>query len=301
METQSAKLRRNTRPAFFSREVERVRTFHFDDPACIDGLTVVCGGREHCTADYCIDRADFPYLCIEYVELGKGEVVLGDKGYELEPGVVLIYGPGIPHYITTHPEDRLVKYFVDFEGPQARELIESNSLTVPGFCALPRGDGISQVFDCLIEAGADLRPQSPRLCRMLLECLLLEIASRLGDSDAGQGRSYHTYLRCRDYVLGHVRKLRRMDEVAAACNVDPAHLSRLFRRFAGEGAHQFMMRHKMGTAALALVRRGALIKQVAEEFGFEDPYHFSRAFKKVYGVSPDEYRRNAQLYQIAGK
>lgn len=291
----------DTRPDFFSREVERVRTFHFDEPACLDGLTVICGGREHCTGDYCIDRVNFPYLCIEYVESGKGLLALGGQKYELYAGTLFLYGPGIPHRITTNPEDRLVKCFVDFEGPQAMQLLEQNRLAAPGFYPLPIGSGVSKIFDRLIEAGADPRPQSPRLCRLLLECLVLQIASRLGESDTEQGRSYHTYLRCREYILGHVRKLRRMDEVAAACNVDPAHLSRLFRRFAGEGSHQFMMRHKMSTAALVLVRRGALIKQIAEEFGFEDPYHFSRAFKKVYGVSPDDYRRNALLYQAAGK
>ncbi len=294
-----SKLQQGSRPDFFSREVERVRTFHFDQPVCIDGLTVICGGREHCSGDYCIDRLNFPYLCIEYVESGEGTLVLGGQEHELNAGAVFLYGPGIPHRITTNPDDRLIKYFVDFEGSQAMQLLEGNRLVAPGFSLLSLDSGVAQTFDRLIEAGADAKPQSHRLCRLLLECLVLQIASRQGGAESGQGRSYQTYLRCRDYVLGHVRKLRRMDEVAAACSVDPAHLSRLFRRFAGEGAHEFMMRHKMSTAALALVRRGALIKQIAEEFGFEDPYHFSRAFKKVYGMSPDEYRRNAELYQVA--
>jgi AraC-like DNA-binding protein len=29
-----------------------------------------------------------------------------------------------------------------------------------------------------------------------------------------------------------------------------------------------------------------LIKQLAEEMGFSDPYHFSRAFKRVHGIAP---------------
>jgi AraC-like DNA-binding protein len=32
------------------------------------------------------------------------------------------------------------------------------------------------------------------------------------------------------------------------------------------------------------------IKNVAVEIGYEDPYYFSRLFKKYMNVSPDQYR-----------
>jgi AraC-like DNA-binding protein len=35
----------------------------------------------------------------------------------------------------------------------------------------------------------------------------------------------------------------------------------------------------------------AMVKQVAEKVGFDDPFHFSRAFKAVLGVSPSEFCR----------
>jgi AraC-like DNA-binding protein len=36
---------------------------------------------------------------------------------------------------------------------------------------------------------------------------------------------------------------------------------------------------------------GALVKQVAAELGFDDPYHFSRSFKSVFGLSPTKLVR----------
>ena len=43
---------------------------------------------------------------------------------------------------------------------------------------------------------------------------------------------------------------------------------------------------KMNRAAELLAVGSPLVKQVAEAVGFADPYHFSRAFKAVHGLSP---------------
>lgn len=33
------------------------------------------------------------------------------------------------------------------------------------------------------------------------------------------------------------------------------------------------------------------IQQIGLEIGFDDPYHFSRNFKKMHGLSPNNYRK----------
>jgi AraC-like DNA-binding protein len=42
----------------------------------------------------------------------------------------------------------------------------------------------------------------------------------------------------------------------------------------------------MNLAAEHLVEKGGLVKEVGQRLGFPDPFHFSRAFKSVHGVSP---------------
>lgn len=51
------------------------------------------------------------------------------------------------------------------------------------------------------------------------------------------------------------------------------------------------MRLKMNVAAVRLHAPGTLVKQVAAELGFSDPFHFSRAFKSIFGLSPEAFRR----------
>ena len=47
----------------------------------------------------------------------------------------------------------------------------------------------------------------------------------------------------------------------------------------------------MAQAARRLQSPGILVKHVAEELGFADPFHFSRTFKRVFGVSPGRFIR----------
>ena len=87
-------------PAFFSADVAVARRFYLDlNPPKGRKLAVVCGGLEHCTADYAIHRASFPFYSIEYVTRGSGELKLKGRTHRLQPGRVFSYGPGVPHDI----------------------------------------------------------------------------------------------------------------------------------------------------------------------------------------------------------
>ena len=47
----------------------------------------------------------------------------------------------------------------------------------------------------------------------------------------------------------------------------------------------------MNAAADQLAHPGALVKNVAADLGFTNPFHFSRVFKSVFAVSPETFRK----------
>ncbi|MFC1764688.1 helix-turn-helix transcriptional regulator [Planctomycetota bacterium] len=104
-----------------------------------------------------------------------------------------------------------------------------------------------------------------------------------------QSSAWETYQQCRNYIEGHYLELHSATEIVDACHLDPAYLSRLFKRFSQERPYQLLMRYKMQRAAELLVSSGQLIKQVAQTVGFTDAHHFSRVFKKHYQLSPEAF------------
>lgn len=280
-----------TPPEFFSLQVREARRFYLDlVPPEEAPLVVVCGGAERCTPDYAIHRSSFPYYSIEFVAQGKGTLILDGTQYGLTAGTVFSYGPGIAQDITTDPDDLLVKYFVDFVGTEAKSLMSENA-SAPGTVGRVFAPvEIQSTFDELIQNGVKGTGLATQLCSTLLRYLVVKIADSLMPWQASQTPAFATYQRCRRHIQENFASLKTLAQIARECHVDPAYLCRLFRRYDHQTPYQFLIRLKMNLAAERLQDPGTLVKQVAAEMGFEDPFHFSRAFKSIFGLSPREFR-----------
>ncbi len=273
-------------PAFVSRQVTAARRFYLNlRPRTARELTVVCGGVETCAPDYVVERRDFPYLCVEYVAAGRGEVVLGGRTQPLAAGSLFAYGPGVPHTIRSAKGAPLIKYFADFIGRPARPLLRAGGLEPGGTAVVSALGEVRQAFDTLVRLGTQRDRQTERLCALQLELLLRTIARSGRPEAAAARRARATFERCREFIDGRFLKLRSVAEVAQACHVDSSHLGRLFRRFHDEAPLRYLQRRQMDWAADRLQASGALVREVAAELD-TDPFQFSRTFKRVHGVSP---------------
>ena len=278
-------------PAFFSADVAEARRFYLDlKPPKDTPLAVVCGGIEHCTPDYSIERSTFPFFSIEYVARGSGELQLKGRSYPLQPGRVFSYGPGISHRIVGNEDAPLVKCFVDFVGTQAADLLRSCRLQSGRMSQVFPSNALQPIFDELIHSGLRVQPESPDLCIKLLECLALRIAGARAPLEGAETLAFATYQQCRRYIEQRYLQLRTLEQIAKECHVNNAYLCRLFRRYDSQSPYQYLLRLKMNFAAERLQESGALVKRVAEEAGFADPFHFSRVFTSVLGLSPAAFR-----------
>jgi AraC-like DNA-binding protein len=279
-------------PDFFSVEVTGARRFYLNlQPPKNRQLAVVCGGLERCTPDYAIDREEFPFYSIEYVARGRGEVKLQGHAYSLQPGSLFSYGPGVPHQIIGNKADPLVKYFVDFTGTRAMLLLRSSGLLPGHVSEVAPAHVLQPLFDELIEAGLQVRSQSPLLCAKLLDCLALRIAGSRAPLASSKTPAYSSFQRCRQYIEQHSLRLKNLRQISTECHINNAYLCRLFRRYDNQSPGQYLLRLKMNYAAQRLQDPGALVRNVAEEAGFPDPFHFSRAFTSVFGLSPSAFRQ----------
>ena len=248
---------------------------------------------ERCSPDYEIRRSGFPHLTLEFVAGGRGTLQLRGRTHLLTRGTVFAYGPGMPHVFTTDATDRLSKYFVNFAGRGAEEAMRAAGIA-PGSChAVAAVDEIQAAFEQLLFAGRRTTRTAARITALQGRILLLLMSDVRLPNVARSNHALQTFLRCRRVIEEGFAAFRTAEAAAAACHVAPAYLSRLFRRFAGVPVYQFLMRLKMNHAATLLDHRQLLVREAADVLAM-DPFQFSRAFKRVHGMSPQAFFRSRQ-------
>lgn len=92
------------------------------------------------------------------------------------------------------------------------------------------------------------------------------------------------------FIRANYNRKITLKEVADSAYVSQWHLSKLLNRHTGQSFSEILNTARI-EAAKELLRDPSLrIGEIAEQVGFLDLPHFSRVFKKVTGVSANEYR-----------
>ncbi|CAA9574365.1 MAG: Transcriptional regulator, AraC family [uncultured Truepera sp.] len=100
---------------------------------------------------------------------------------------------------------------------------------------------------------------------------------------------YRRLWRARDFIEASYTGRVTLKEIAAAAELSPHHLLRLFKRFFGETPHQLVTKRRLERARY-LLRTGRSVTDTCFDVGFESLGSFSGLFKAQVGVAPVHYR-----------
>ncbi len=81
-----------------------------------------------------------------------------------------------------------------------------------------------------------------------------------------------------------------VDEVAKCLGYSSSYVFALFKKH-GTSFTKTLTKKRMEEAKLLLADPNKKMAEIASQVGYEDPYYFSHCFKKYFGMSPLEYRK----------
>ena len=81
-----------------------------------------------------------------------------------------------------------------------------------------------------------------------------------------------------------------LDELGWEAGVHPVHLSRVFRKFVGDGIGDYVHRLRIRAACEKMLATGNSIAEISLAVGFADQSHFTRVFRKATGMTPARFR-----------
>ena len=97
-------------------------------------------------------------------------------------------------------------------------------------------------------------------------------------------------------VLRKINHKWDIERMAASIGISESYLQRLFKNETGFSPIQYIREIRLKYSKKLLEDRCFLrIQEICREIGINDQSHFTRDFKKRYGVTPTQYRRNYWL------
>jgi two-component system response regulator YesN len=82
-----------------------------------------------------------------------------------------------------------------------------------------------------------------------------------------------------------------LEEVASSAQISPGYLSRLLKLETGFSFVDYLTRVRINRAVQIMNDPAVKVYEVAEAVGYQSQHYFSRAFKRVFGRPPVEYRK----------
>lgn len=106
------------------------------------------------------------------------------------------------------------------------------------------------------------------------------------DEDSNPGRVQ----KIQGYILEHISEDLSVEQLAALVYISPNHLTRLFKKETGKTLIDYITGQRMFLAKELLEQNKLSVSMVSARVGYGNYSYFTKAFKKVYGKTPRDYR-----------
>ncbi len=104
-----------------------------------------------------------------------------------------------------------------------------------------------------------------------------------------------------DYVEQNMFEPVDVHDIARASNYSTYHFCRVFRALVGDSPKEYLRKRRLTIAAERLAAGESSILDIALDCQFDSHASFTRAFRQLFDVTPEQYRDNADPYRLKYK
>jgi AraC-like DNA-binding protein len=252
-----------------------------------------------------------PQWQLTHIVEGKGQLMVGDYLGRFEAGDLIWITSNIPHVLRSDPEYFDPKenlhslahtLFFDFEALgklvwETEELQELNQWlnTTKGSFKID-GENKEKLKGILKEFEHQKGTSKLLLSLQIIEFLQnSENLQNLNKNfpqkilSENEGKRLGILM---SYILSNSQQILTLKEVANQANMSKEAFCRFFKERTGKTFTEFLVEVRIQNACQQLQEKDQSISQIAFQSGFQNLSYFNRAFKKIKGVSPRDFRVN---------
>jgi len=259
------------------------------------GLFPHCVGYYPTARNHVMRRDTHDDWLILYCIDGQAKLETQEGVFDVKGGDLVMLPCGVPHAYQADNEAPWSIYWTHFLGEEAGMLMDglgwSGASPIHSIGVRPvLVSGFRQIIELMnstseysmeafIHAGSHLRN--------MLTYLIMITSGAVRKSVDKQ------FLERVDTLMqDHIDSRLTLEILARHTGMSKSHFCHKYRTLAGQSPMDRFTCLKMQKACLLLDTSMARVAEIASQIGYEDPYYFSRIFKKIQGCSPRQYRRS---------
>jgi len=259
-----------------------------------DSLQLTSRGKRDCSDMHSAGPIVRQVYIVHYVIKGSGYLEYDHKRFFIRAGESFLICPYVTIYYYPNPEDPWEYTWVDFCGPGASECLNMTIMSrSQPICPYIDKDRILPLFERL--SGLQIFHSNQKEANGLLLAILGVYADIYPAPDIKpipkSDKRLDTALLL---IQSHYHDTYfNFEKICAMIPCNRVTLYRLFQNAGLKSPSEYLTDYRIRQAC-KMLSKGILVKITALSCGFEDPFYFSRVFKRLMGMSPTEYSQLVQ-------
>ena len=242
-----------------------------------NGLNPMQFGHENCAPLHDFGPAVRTHWLLHFVVSGFGKFTREGVTYDIGPGEIFVIPPYIETYYQADKKQPWKYIWIGFTTEEIPEVFLQPVISCPNV-----GNIFHEMLSCSkLENGRSAYLSS---CLWKLVSLLSE-----------QGKSTSNYVdMALNYMNSEYASGITIQQVADSIGINRKYFCSLFSKQVGISPSEYLIHLRLNKAAELMTTYNQSPTIAAMSVGYNDIYHFSKIFKKHFGVSPREYCRRSE-------
>jgi len=248
-------------------------------------------GCFECKKTFYVHRHGIPAILLLLTLEGEGNLRYCGKDYRLTPGSAMLIDLQKTHEYYALDDGWKFKY-LDFHGAMSKEYYEYITVQFGPVFSLQKRlflnteKLLDEIFRETDRAGTpDYSTVSLHIYSILSSFLSLD------SSGEHAPKSASVIHRAAAYMAENYTKNITTQDVADAVYLSRSYMSEQFARIYRVPPHEYLTMYRLSCVKESLTTTSASISEIAEQTGFSDVFALSRVFRRKFGISPTEYRK----------
>lgn len=248
-------------------------------------------GREQCKPLHQWGPGIRNFYLIHHVVSGKGIYKAGKKSYEISAGNTFLIYPNTEITYIADQNDPWEYYWVGFQGNDIRIILNQTDFSEENPVIYTDLDDCFETYLMNIYNAKGNSDSS----KISMSGYLMLVLSLLVEKSSHSRQRHHAstmYLqKATEYIEYNYTQELTVQGVADYIGISRSQLYRVFMEHYRKAPEQYILEFRIRQACQLLMNSHLSIGSVGYSVGFNDNLYFSKAFKKIKGLSPREYRR----------